>query len=155
MSYKKKLWVKCLSFYAVAYTCLFLPILILCLVNRERYFVMNKGGLSIAFGGILLIIYVVLLAKVGFTKLHQVVRASMMLVIVLCLQTIVNDLVYITLCYWVGVVTFSIFQLPAHRYWEDLKIYRAESVRLEARVDMGKKRKEEPQLEEVSKGGRV
>ena len=139
--YKKKLIKRLLIFYSIAYTCLFTPLLVLCIVNHKEYFVMNKQGLSVAFGGILLLIYVVLLAKVGFTKLHQAVRASMMLVIMVCLQSIINDLVIITLCYWVGVVAFSIFQVPAHRAWEDLKIYRSERVRLEARTDMAETRK--------------
>ena len=153
MELRKSLRRKKLLFYAIAYICLLTPMLTLCIINRDVYFVKNKGGFSVGLGGMMSGVFIVSLMKTGFKKLNKAMSASMLLVIVWCFETIINDLLAIVFCYWLGIMLFTVFEIPAKHYKNNLTIYNNEVIKDTAREEIAvKKAKKQPELLE---GGRV
>lgn len=160
MTLHKKLIILKYVFYAISYICLFTPMLVLCIVNKDTYFVKNKSGWSVAFGGALSVLFAILLAKVGFKKINKALTASMFLVIIWCFESIINDLLAVAFCYWLGIVLFTVFELPAKHYANNLKIYNAEYIKDTAREEIAykkeaKKQKKQSIEEEQLESGRV
>lgn len=132
---KKGLFVKQLTFYIIGFICLFTPLIILSIVNFDKWFASNKDAFSVGAGGFLVAIFTVLLVKVGFKKLHKMVWFSFMLLIIFCLNSIIQDALVICFVSWIGVGLFSIFEVPAKHYKRLYLTWTDEEVRVEARKD--------------------
>ena len=142
MTLQKKLRIKVVIFYAISYICLLTPLLVLCIINRDAYFVRNKSGLSVAFGGMLSVLFAVLLMKQGLKKINKALSATMLLVIVWCLQSIINDMLAVVFCYWLGICLFTIFEIPAKHYHKDLRVYHEVAIKDVAREEIKQKREQ-------------
>ncbi len=118
----------------ISYFGLFAPISILLVLNFDIYFKENKAGLSVATGGILLFLMVVLLMKFGFKKFNKLFWMTFLLIIVMCLETILQDSTIIVFCAWIGCVWFTIFEMPLKYYQKHLDSWNDESTRENARV---------------------
>ena len=130
---KKSLVIKKYTFLSLTYVGLFLPMFILGCVNFDKYFTTNKDSFSVAAGGFLMIIFSVILIKVGIKKLHRVVTASFIVAIIICLNSIIKDFLVISCMFWIGIVLYSIFEIPATYYTKLLATWDDESIRMDVR----------------------
>lgn len=101
-------------------------------VNFDKY-VVQKSGFSVTTGGILAVLFVVLLLKYGIKRFGKVFWMSLLLAIVYCLDTIIVDMLPITFFAWLGALIFSIFELPAKHFKKKLDVYVNEEIRVVAR----------------------
>lgn len=109
-------------FWILAYVGLFLPISIYVGINYETFFT-KKETLSIAIGGILAVIAVILLVKVGFKKINQVWWSALLVAISYCLDTIMEQMLYISCMIFIGTLAFSIFKEPAIYFSKRLETF--------------------------------
>lgn len=130
---KKSLIIKKYTFLSSMYVGLFLPMFILGCVNFDKYFSTNKDSFSVAAGGILMAIFTALLAKIGIKKLHKVISASFVVAIIWCLNSIIKDFLVISCMFWLGIVIYSIFEIPANYYTKLLDTWNDESIRMDVR----------------------
>lgn len=119
-------------FSIISYTLLFLPIVVWVLLNVDKYFV-HKSGMTVGMGGIMAILFIILLLKYGFKKFSKVFWVSFLLAIVFCLNTIVVDLLPITFFAWIGVILFAIFEIPMNYYKRRYETYSEEEIRVHVR----------------------
>ena len=119
-------------FAIISYALLFLPITVWILLNVDKYFV-HKSGMTVGMGGIMAILFIVLLLKYGFKKFNKVFWVSFLLATVFCLNTIIVDLLPITFFAWVGVVLFAIFEIPMNYYKRKYETYSEEEIRVHVR----------------------
>lgn len=115
-------------FSFIAYVLLFLPLGIWVALNADKYFV-HKSGMSVGMGAIMAVLFIILLLKYGFKKFNKVFWISFLLAIVACLNTIVEDLLPITFFAWIGVILFSIFEIPINYYRKKYNTYEDEETR--------------------------
>lgn len=109
-------------FWTLAYLGLFLPICVYIGVNYKDFFT-KKETLSIAVGGIMAIIAIILLIKVGFKKINQVWWAAMLVVISYCLDTVMEHMLYISCMIFIGTLVFAIFKEPAIYFSKRLETF--------------------------------
>lgn len=119
-------------FAIISYALLFLPITVWILLNVDKYFV-HKSGMTVGLGGIMAILFIVLLLKCGFKKFNKAFWVSFLLAIVFCLNTIIVDLLPITFFAWVGVILFAIFEIPMNYYKRKYETYSEEEIRVHVR----------------------
>lgn len=121
------------SLLVFSYFCLFLPLCIMLMINYDKYFI-HKDGMTVALGGILALVYVLLLVKIGFKKINKTLNISIFLAIVYCLDSILADAVPLTLALFVGVVLFDLLSIPTNYFKKRLEAYTDEEVRTTARA---------------------
>jgi len=129
--YRKFKWL----FYSFAWIALFTPLLTLIIVNHKEYLTM-KSGWSLSFGGVLVVLYVVLLLKVGIPKIHKVAWVGMLLVIVVALDKVLDNIQVLTLMAFIGTCGYSIFEIPAKYFAKRLDTYVNEEDRMIAREEI-------------------
>lgn len=130
---KKSLRTWYLMFAILSWIALLTPISIWIGINFDKYIV-QKSGVSVTVGGVLAVLFVVLLIKYGIKKFGKVFWMSMLLVIVYCLDTIIVDMLPITFFTWLGALMFSILDLPTKYFKKKLEVYTNEEVRVIART---------------------
>lgn len=140
--FKRKWFFKILSMIA-----LFLPMVLLVIIRRKVYFVENTNAYSVGIGGIIVIIFTILLCKVGFKKMHPVAWAGFIVAIVQCFYSIIQDIRPISWAFFIGVALYSILSIPTNYYTKILDTWVDEEVRTVVREQ---KRKTEENI-----GGRA
>lgn len=120
-------------FAILSWIALLTPIGIWIGINFDKYIV-QKSGMSVTVGGVLAVLFVVLLIKYGIKKFGKVFWMSLLLVIVYCLDTIIADMLPITFFTWLGALLFSILDLPTKYFKKKLEVYTNEEVRVVART---------------------
>lgn len=126
---RKYLWTRTILFFSIAYIGLFTPLIIYGGVNFDKYFVTNKDGFSVAIGGMILAIYFAVLIKVGIKRINGFLSATIFLIVVYCLNSIIKDMLPLTLMFWCGVCIYTIFAIPGKHYKERLDIWDRELIR--------------------------
>ena len=101
-------------------------------INFNKYIV-QKSGLSVTTGGILAVLFIVLLLKYGIKKFGKIFWMTMLLVIVYCLDTVIVDALPLTFFTWLGTVIFSVLEMPAKYFKNKLDVYVNEEIRVIAR----------------------
>lgn len=130
---KKKIRFLYYLFAMIMYVGLFAPLLFWVIKNFDIYFVTNKSGLSVGLGGVISGIAIALLMKKGFKSFNAIFWATLFLIIVYCLNSVIKDLLPITLCAWIGSLWKEIFALPTKYYRHLLLTYSEEENRTYAR----------------------
>lgn len=123
----------------LSYIGLFTPLLVLVIMNFDKYFAQNKAGLSVGTGGILAILLGVLLVNVGFKKFNKVFWSTAFLVCVYCLNSVIQDALSITFTFWLGTIIYWLFEMPTNHYKKLLDIYVNEEIRVIARNETSNK----------------
>lgn len=95
----------------LAYFCLFFPTLILVAVRHKQYFV-QVNGFKTTMGFSVAILTIVLLFTVGFKKIGKIIWVTLLLVAVWGLDAIMKDALPLSFTLWLGVILFTIFELP-------------------------------------------
>lgn len=113
----------------ISYILLFLPLFIICIIYRKEFFTQNVGGFTVGLGGCLAVGYLVVLIKIGFQKINPIISTGMLVVVMYCLQTILNRGFILSLGLFGGVVMFEIIQLPYNHFKKLLEVYVTEEVR--------------------------
>jgi peptidoglycan/LPS O-acetylase OafA/YrhL len=119
-------------FAIIAWIALLTPISIWVGINFDDY-VVQKSGFSVTTGGILAVLYIVLLLKYGLKRFGKVFWVTLLLVIVYCLDTIIVDALPLTFCAWLGTIAYSIFECPMKYFKGKLNVFVNEEVRVTAR----------------------
>lgn len=134
MKYKTKLIIFKYLFGALAYIGLFTPLLCHVIINKELYFV-RKEGLTISLGGIMLVLFIFMLVKIGFKKLHKAIWVSFLLLILYALDPVIKNSLIICFYSAIGVYIYSIFEIPFHYFTNRLLTYTGEEIRQVAREE--------------------
>lgn len=129
---KKSLRTWYVIFLILSWIALLTPISVWIGINFDKY-VVQKSGVSVTIGGILAVLFVVLLLKYGIKKFGKVFWMSLLLVIVYCLDTIIADMLPLTFFTWLGALMYSLLDLPAKYFKRKLEVYTNEEVRVVAR----------------------
>ena len=129
---KKKFRAWYVIFAVLSWISLLTPISIWIGINLDKYIV-NKNGLTVSTGGILAVLFVVLLLKYGIKKFGKVFWMTMLLVIVYCLNTIIVDAFPLTFFTWLGAVLYSVFEIPMKYFKNKMTVYVDEEIRTVAR----------------------
>lgn len=140
---KKGLIAKTRLFYILAYIGLFTPLMILVAINFDKYFITNKSAFSVATGGVLSGIFAILLVKVGFKKLHKAIWATFIVIIIWCFNSIIKDMLPISIAFWIGTMIFSIFEIPGKHYKKMLETWGDEEIRMYVRNESKENQGEE------------
>ena len=117
---KKKLKVLKYLFIALSYIGLFLPLIIIFGINWDKYIV-QKEGLSVTFGGMTFCIMIILALRFGVKKINGVFWSTMMLIVVYSLNSIIQDLLPLTFCFWIGTIVYKLLEIPANYYKKRLQ----------------------------------
>lgn len=128
---KLKFW--WLIFTLVAWVAMLTPISVWIGINFEKY-VVQKSGFSVTTGGILAVLFIVLLLKYGIKKFGKIFWMTLLLVIVYCLDTIIIDALPLTFFTWIGTCLFTVFEIPAKYFKNKLDVYTNEEIRVIART---------------------
>lgn len=119
-------------FNILSWVSLFTPISIWIGINFAKYIV-QKSGFSVTTGGILAVLFVVLLLKYGIKRFGSIFWMTLFFAIVYCLDTIISDMLPLTFFAWIGVIVFNLFRTPAKYFKNKLEVYCNEEVRTVAR----------------------
>lgn len=136
---KKQLRLWKYFFGGVSFVLLFLPLFIICVIYRKEFFTQNVGGFTVGLGGCLAVGYVIVLIKIGFQKVNPIINTGMLVVIMYCLQTILNRGFILSLGLFGGVVAFEILQCPYNYFKKLLDAYVTEEVRENVREKKNRK----------------
>ena len=126
---KKKMRFWKYFFEALSYIMLFLPILIICIVYKDEFFTRNVGGITVGLGGALAIVYFCVLIKIGFQKINPIITTAVLMLVMYCLQTILNRGFILSVGLFAGVVAFEILQMPYKYFTKLVDVYVSEEVR--------------------------
>jgi hypothetical protein len=126
-----------LMFITLAWIGLLTPISVWIGINFDKY-IIQTSGLTVTTGGILAVLFIVLLLKFGLKRFGKVFWMTMLLVIVMCLESIIVDALPLTFFTWLGVLIYTILEKPAHYFKNKLTVYTNEEVRVNARVNTTK-----------------
>ena len=129
---KKKFRKWYVLFLILAWAGLLTPIGIWIGLNFDKY-IMQKSGFSVTTGGALAVLFIVLLLKYGIKKFGKVFWMTLLLMIVLCLDTIIADALPLTFFTWLGAILYSFFEIPKNHFKSKLNVYINEEIRVEAR----------------------
>lgn len=125
-------------FTAIALLFLVIPEAVLFYINRDVYFIDNQGG-DIAVGGMLLIVFTLMLVFGAFKNIEPLFSGVFSLGVILAItyffNSILSDLFNIVLAGLIGYIGFAIFFKIAQRKFEYAKSYRTEKARIQARKD--------------------
>lgn len=114
MSKKKLVFLKFL-FITLSYAGLFLPLIIMFGMNWDKYIV-QKEGLSVSFGGMTFCLMLILAMKFGFKKFNELFWSTLLLITIYSLNSIIQDALPLTFCFWLGTVIYKIFEIPMNYY---------------------------------------
>lgn len=117
-------------FTLTAYIGLFTPIVVVLIKNFDIYFTENKSAFSVGIGGILLFLGIVLLLKYGFKTINKLFWSTLFLIVIVCLDTILQDAVVIATAIEIGVVAFVIFEIPMNYFKKRCEVRRNEKDRM-------------------------
>ena len=118
---KKKLRLLKYLFMTLSYVGLFLPLVIMFCINWNKYIV-QREGLAVTFGGVTFCFMVVLATRVGIKKFNSVFWSTLMLIVVYSLNSIIQDLLPLTFCFWIGTIVYKILEMPTNYYKKRLRI---------------------------------
>lgn len=135
-----KIKIYMIIFLIVAYISLFMPLGILIIAKHNEYFV-NVNGFKVTTGGCLAIVMVALAFSMGFKKLHKTIWATLLLAMVWFTQDILDHATPIIFCFWLGVVLFSIFEIPYSYFKKRFNNYVDQMDREEAKEVYAEERK--------------
>lgn len=122
-------------FLIISWVVLFMPIGIWIGINFNDY-IIQKSGITVSIGGVIAGLLVFLLIKYGVGKFHKIVWMSALLLSVFCLDTIIADALPITFFAWLGVLLFSILEIPTKHFKNKLAVYSDEATRTTARKEI-------------------
>lgn len=125
---KKKFKQGYYAFLTVAWVGMFAPITVWICMNLDKYFV-HKSGMTVGMGGILAALFVVLLLKYGIKRFGPVFWMGLLFAISYCLESIITDIVPLSLCAFIGSLIFAVFSLPAKHFKKKLDTYTDEEIR--------------------------
>ena len=126
-------------FELLSYILLFLPLFIICIIYRKEFFTQNVGGITVGLGGSLAVVYVAALVKIGFEKINRVITAGVLVVVMYCLQTILNRGFILSLGVFFGVLAFEILQHPYKYFKRLLDVYVDEEIKEGVRAKANRK----------------
>lgn len=126
---KKRLRIWKYFFLVLSYILLFLPIFIICIVYHKEFFTQNVGGITVGLGGALACVYIVVLIKIGFQKINPIISTAILVVVMYCLQTILNRGFILSIGLFAGVTAFEITQMPYKHFAKLTEVYVSEEVR--------------------------
>ena len=141
-------------FGLLSYILLFLPLFIICIVYRHEFFTKNVGGFTVGLGGILAVIYIVILIKIGFQKINPIISTAVLVVVMYCLQTILNRGFILSIGLFAGVVAFEVLQLPYKHFSKLVEAWITEEVRENVRAKKDRKIRVINSAEDLDDGGR-
>lgn len=136
-------------FLILAWIGLLTPVGIWIGMNFDKY-IIQKSGFTVSVGGILAVLYIILLLKYGLKKFGKIFWMTFLLIIVICLDTIIADALPLTFFTWIGVVLYTILEMPAKFFKKKLETYVNEEIRESARQS-AKNQKEQPKRRIVIK----
>lgn len=151
---KKQLRLWKYFFGGISYILLFLPLFIICIIYRKEFFTQNVGGFTVGLGGCLAVFYFIIAIKIGLQKINPIITTGVLVVVVYCLQTILNRGFILSLGLFGGVVMFEILQLPYNHFKKLLDVYVSEEVRENVRAKRDRKIRVITAVEDNSEGGR-
>ena len=132
-------------FIVLAWVGLLTPISIWIGINFNKYIV-QTSGLTVTTGGALAVLFVVLLIKFGVKRFGKVFWMTLLLMIVLCLESIITDALPLTFFTWLGTMIYTILEKPAHFFKGKLTVYVNEEIREEARTNAKQTKKTETSI---------
>lgn len=134
---KKKISLLFILFAILSYVGLFLPITFYIIKQWDTFFI-HKEGMTVSLGFILCSIMVVLLTRIGFKKIKGIIWATLFMISVVCLNPVIAQLKNLSFVFWIGVVIFTIFEMPMSYFKGLLKSYVDEGVRTRSREEIKK-----------------
>ena len=141
-------------FGLLSYILLFLPLFIICIVYRNEFFTKNVGGFTVGLGGILAVIYIVILIKIGFQKINPIISTAVLVLVMYCLQTILSRGFILSIGLFAGVVAFEILRLPYNHFSKLTEAWVTEEVRENVRAKRDRKIRVINSAEDLDDGGR-
>lgn len=139
---KKKIRILYFSFEIISWVCLFTPLLVVIIMNWDKYFV-QKSGWSVAMGGVYAILLIVLLLKFGSKKFNKIFWITSLLIVVYCLNSIIQDMLLLTFVSWIGGVAYWILEFPKNYFKKRYDTYIDEVRREQARQEVRTQYREE------------
>lgn len=151
MKRKRKIIFLKYLFMFLSYLGLFLPLIIMFGINWNNYIV-QKEGLSVTFGGMIFCIMIILALKFGFKKFNGLFWSTLMLIVVYSMNSIIQDLLPLTFCFWIGTIIYKVLEIPANYYTKRCKTILEETDRTYTRETI---KKEIRKKEEIEESGRI
>lgn len=111
-------------------------------MNWDKYFI-QKSGWSVGMGGVYAVLLVVLLLKYGSKKFNRVFWTTSMLVVVYCLNSIIQDMLLLTFVFWVGTIAFTILEIPTNYFKKRYNIYNEAMIREQAKEEYRQEKEQE------------
>lgn len=147
----KKRLVRGVLLEIISFLALLIPIFILTLINKDKWFI--HGADKISLGFIIALIFAVLLLKGAFknvdNRLTTIGVLFVLLILVWCFQTIMDDLFWVILCSIFGYGAYLLVNIFARKDLNYVKEYKSEKARMDARLD-AKKAVEENKTQETT-----
>lgn len=133
-------------FLILSWICLFTPILIVIIINWDRYFI-QKSGWSVGMGGVLAVLLVVLLLKYGSKKFNRIFWSTAFLIVVICLNSIIQDALILSFTFWLGTLLFTILEIPTNYFKKRYDIYNEAITREEAKEEYRQQKEVDTDIE--------
>lgn len=147
---KKKL-IRGILLEVISFLALLIPMVILTIINKDKWFIHGADKISIGF--IIALIFAVLLLKGAFknvdNRLTTIGVLFVLLILVWCFQTIMDDLFWVILCSIFGYAAYLLVNIFARKDLNYVKEYKSEKARMDARLD-AKKAAEENKTQETT-----
>lgn len=126
-------------FKGLAIILLITPILSLCLIKKDVWISTEESSIKLSIGFIIALIFCLMMLKGAFKNLDKRLTTVGTLltftVIAWLLDSIVQDLIWILLCSFIGYVVYLMFDTIGTKTLEKAKVYEHEKIRSKARVD--------------------
>lgn len=121
-----------------SFLALMIPLVILTIINKDKWFIHGADKISIGF--IIALIFAILLLKGAFknvdNRLTTLGTLFVLLILVWCFQTIMDDLFWIILCSIIGYASYLLINIFARKDLLYVKEYKSEKARMDARLDV-------------------
>jgi len=151
----KKRLVRGIILEIISFLALLIPMVILTIINKDKWFVHGADKLSLGF--IIALIFAILLLKGAFKNLDNrfttLAVLAVMLVLTWCFQTIIDDLFWVILCSIFGYAAYLLVNIFARKDLAYVKEYKSEKARMDARLDAKKEAEENKNTEESERTG--
>ena len=149
---KKKL-IRGIILEIVSFLALLIPMVILTIINKDKWFIHGADKISIGF--IIALIFAILLLKGAFknvdNRLTTLGTLFVLLILVWCFQTIMDDLFWVILCSIIGYAAYLLVNLFARKDLLYVKEYKSEKARMDARLDAKKEAEKETEDKPVER----
>lgn len=149
---KKKL-IRGIILEIVSFLALLIPMVILTIINKDKWFIHGADKISIGF--IIALIFAILLLKGAFknvdNRLTTLGTLFVLLILVWCFQTIMDDLFWVILCSIFGYAAYLLVNLFARKDLLYVKEYKSEKARMDARLDAKKEAEKETEDKPVER----